>query len=137
MKVVLFHAREFETKVTGLSTRPSGIKPEPIKHSGQRCDNCVVVFVCVEVGDANSSAVVRLVKEIKKMLSDSGGNKVVLAPFAHLSNNLADSDEALAILSSAQDQLEEYEIMRIHFGSDKDLLLNVFGHPGNIRFRDL
>ena len=31
---------------------------------------------------------------------------------------------------------KEFNVMRAHFGSHKELLLDIYGHPGNARYRE-
>lgn len=74
--------------------------------------------------------------EVEKMILETGHDNVVIAPFAHLSSDLAPSDVALQLLNSLTEKLQHHNITRTHFGSDKELLLDIFGHPGNVRFRE-
>ena len=61
-----------------------------------------------------------------------------LCPFAHLSSNLAQAKEALPILERVVIELKDSEINLTegHFGSDKELLIHLYGHPGNARYRE-
>jgi len=62
---------------------------------------------------------------------------VVILPFAHLSNNLAKAKDGIKIVSFIEENLKkEFNVMRAHFGSHKELLLDIYGHPGNARYRE-
>jgi threonyl-tRNA synthetase len=136
MRALLFDTRRYQISITGLATRPISIKPEPIKEPTQTCDNCIVAFVCIEEGDKDDF-VPKMADEIKKMIKDTKHDKLVVAPFAHLSNKLASSELALGLFEKIMNELSLYKPIRTHFGSDKELLLDVFGHPGNVRFREI
>ncbi len=59
--------------------------------------------------------------------------------FAHLSNKLAPFKTGIYFFDQLEKSLKnerKYEINRTHFGSDKDMLLYLFGHPGNARYRE-
>ena len=70
------------------------------------------------------------------MCKDTGHTRVVLFPFAHLSNKLADTDTTLKAIILLEENLKGLELQRAHFGSDKKLILDVFGHKGNVRYRE-
>jgi threonyl-tRNA synthetase len=137
MKCLLLHARKYQIRITGLATRPLGVLPEPLKESFQNVDNAVVAFVTMEDGDTFEMAS-QASADIRMFAKEVGEQQIVLAPFAHLSNRLADSLSARKLFDEIQAKLtsDGLKTVRTHFGSDKDLLLEVFGHPGNIRFRE-
>jgi len=135
MKALLVHVKEYRVKITGLATRPDGIIPEPITENTQTATNCIVAFVCVERHDLMEVGK-RLYGEIKKMMNETGERNIVICPFVHLSSQLADSVHALSILDSLTNEFSNDKPTRSHFGSDKEVLLDIFGHPGNVRFRE-
>ena len=135
MRALLVHARDYDVKVIGLATRPNGVAPEAIIDNEQTVKNCIVGFLCVETGD-EIDAIKSLSTEIVKMMKETGEQNVVIAPFAHLSNKLADSHTAKRLLGELENELIKFKPVRTHFGSDKELLLSVFGHPGSVRFRE-
>ena len=64
------------------------------------------------------------------MCKEVQNNTIVLLPFAHLSNNLAPYAQGIQIISSIEEILKtEFTVYRAHFGSHKELLLDVYGHP--------
>lgn len=135
MRALLFHSKKYQISITGLATRPASIAPEKIVENKQECKNCIVAFVCFEKSD-KAEFVERLGLEIEKMMEEVGHRKLAVVPFAHLSSQLAPSSLALKLLDALCERLKNYELIRTHFGSDKALLLDVFGHPGNVRFRE-
>jgi threonyl-tRNA synthetase len=62
---------------------------------------------------------------------------IVILPFAHLSNNLANSEDGIKAIDFIEEKLkQDYHVIRAHFGSHKSLLLDIYGHPGNARYRE-
>lgn len=137
MRALLFHCKEYETKIGRLATRPAHLVPEKIKERKQRCEDCIVAFITVEKDGNVQAASLALANEIAKMSEQAGYKKIVLVPFVHLSNNIAGTKESFQALNWVEQQLQErFRVMRAHFGSHKSLLLNVYGHPGNVRYRE-
>lgn len=63
--------------------------------------------------------------------------RVVILPFAHLSNNLAEPKVGLSIIKEIESTLKnKLEIVAAHFGSNKSFLLEIYGHAGNARYRE-
>jgi threonyl-tRNA synthetase len=123
--------------LTSLATRPLDIEPEEWDEDEQYNTDCVVALITVEPGD-EINTVYSLSEDMYQMASDIDRKDLVLLPFAHLSDSLAASDQAKKIFNELEDDLRKYRetrVMRSHFGSHKELLLDVAGHPGNARFR--
>jgi threonyl-tRNA synthetase len=119
-----------------LATRPLGITPEKVISKEGYCENCVAALVCVERRDSIVKAH-KIAKEILKMCKETYDHDVVLLPFAHLSNKLAPDKEAIAILDVIEADLRaNVKVLRAHFGSHKELLIHLYGHPGNARYRE-
>jgi D-Tyr-tRNAtyr deacylase len=137
MRSLLFHCKDFGSLITGLSTRPNNIIHGDIINEEQLSHDCILVLITIEKGDVLEK-IPRLVKEIIKFCTDTNHNNVFLCPFAHLSGNLASAKEALAILENIIIALkaENINLTEGHFGSDKELLIHLYGHPGNARFRE-
>lgn len=137
MKALIVHCKHYRTSFHSFATRPKNILPEPIKFSQQECCECVVALITVEVGDREKEHEEKMATEIEKTCEDVKKQQVVLIPFAHLSNNLAPSQEALEVLKNMEEILsKKFTVTRAHFGSHKSLLLNIHGHPGNVRYRE-
>ncbi len=137
LKALLFHCKKYLTKFDSFSNRPGKIRPEELKEARQECLDCVVAFVTVEKKDNPVLVAKGLAEEISKMCKEVGKQRAVVVPFAHLSSKIADSEKGLSTLKLVESKLKAKKIIvkRAHFGSHKSLLLDVFGHPGNVRFR--
>jgi threonyl-tRNA synthetase len=138
MRSVLFHAKNFNTKFHSLANRPKGIVTEKVQgKENQSSADCIVVFITVEKKDKEKEVVNGISQEILKMSTEISRKNIVLVPFAHLSNNLADPSFALKVIQSIESTLKEkLEVMSAHFGSNKSLLLEIYGHAGNARYRE-
>ena len=137
MRSLFFHCKKFESVITGLSTRPNGIIHGEVSDKQQFLENCILVFLTIEKND-NETLTSELVQEIIKFCRETGHENVFLCPFAHLSNNLADSATALGLIKIVNESLQTQNVntMEGHFGSDKELLIHLYGHPGNARYRE-
>jgi threonyl-tRNA synthetase len=136
MKALLCHCRNYRSEIKRLSDTPVGIKPEEIKEKIIEAQDALVVLVTVESGDNVKSSIQKLADEVKKMSKDTGHTTVVLFPFGHLSNKLADTNTTIEAMNLLEQNLKEFNPKRAHFGSDKKLLLDIFGHKGNVRYRE-
>lgn len=139
MKGLLFHCRKWAVEFDSYANRPGDIKPESVEGmEEQECEDCVVAYVTVEKRDNAEKTSSGMAREIWEMCNELGRKNVVVCPFAHLSNNLADSDLGLKTLKLIAKKLEKKKlnVMRAHFGSNKSLLMDVPGHVGNARFRE-
>lgn len=136
MKALLLSCRRFETQIKGATTRPAGIVTEQIKATRISKRKSIVALVTVETGDEAKLNTSQLGSEIRKFAHDTGITTIVIFPFAHLSNRIAASEEALSVLSLLVQELKEFAPVRIHYGSHKSLLLDIHGHKGNVRWRE-
>ncbi len=137
MRSILFHCKNFNAKITGVSTRGVEVAPEVILSKDYSDERCIVVFITVEQGDVFEKIVPKMAKEVERFCNDTKEVRVVLCPFAHLSNKLAPFKLGIEFFDQLEKILKEkFETTRVHFGSDKDLLLHVFGHSGNVRYRE-
>lgn len=137
MKALIFHCKEYKTEIVELANRPIKIKPEQIKNKQQKCKDCIVALITVEKGDQIEKFTSQMAEEIAKASNDVGNRNIAIVPFAHLSNNIAESADSLRALNMIENVLKNnFDVIRSHFGSHKSLLLDVYGHPGNVRFRE-
>lgn len=136
MRALLCHCKSYESEITGFSERPPGVQSETITQPTLHVEDAVVVLITVETGDVPKVVAPRLVEEIEKMCRDTGHQKVVLLPFAHLSACLADSETSIRLIDEVATLLADIAPARAHFGSDKRLSLDIYGHPGNVRYRE-
>ena len=95
-----------------------------------REEELVVLFTAVEQGDDAQTAS-KAVAEAKDFLSKLGTKRLMVYPFAHLSQNLARPADALPVLleMEAQAKRSGLEVMRAPFGWNKALQVKVKGHP--------
>jgi threonyl-tRNA synthetase len=137
MRALLFHCKNYGTKIDRLANRPEDITPEEVNEKEQTCKDCIVALITVEEGDKIKQVCSNLTKEIAKMSDEVGHKNIVILPFAHLSNNLAKAKEGINALDLIEKELtKKFNVMRAHFGSHKSLLLDIHGHPGNARYRE-
>ena len=137
MRSVLLHCKEINANINGLSTRGIEVSPEEIKKDNHNNQDCIVAFITVEENDDIEKFSRKMSKEIEKFCNDTKEQKVVLFPFAHLSNKLAPFKIGIKFFDYLEkDLMDKFETERVHFGSDKELLIRLFGHPGNARYRE-
>ena len=136
MRALLFHCKEYGVKLKSISNRAGGIT-EKVQEKEQKCKDCVVALVTVEKNDDIEKTSSSLSEEVIKMCQEVGHKNVVILPFAHLSNNLANAKNGINVVSLIEDKLKKkVDLIRAHFGSHKELLLDIYGHPGNARYRE-
>ena len=137
MRSLLFHCKSYRTKVESLANRPDEISPEEITEKEQLCKNCIVALITVEEQDDPNETSAGVAEEILKMSQEIGRDTVVILPFAHLSNNLAKSKVGIQTIELVENILKQkVKVLRAHFGSHKELLIDIYGHPGNARYRE-
>jgi len=93
-------------------------------------DEVVVLFTAVEEAD-DASVAAKAVGEAKEFLSKLGTKRVMIYPFAHISQNLAGPSKALQVLLEMESLAKKagLNVMRAPFGWNKALQLKVKGHP--------
>lgn len=126
MKILQMHADFIEyTPVKKEIPRAEDIEPKT-----SREDDIVVLFTAFEQGD-DSDLVKKAVAESKGFLAKLGTKRVLLYPFAHISQDLAPPSEALALLLEMEKEAKGagLEVRRAPFGWTKALQIKVKGHP--------
>jgi threonyl-tRNA synthetase len=133
----MLHTDEFESRVVEKSTRPKSIDSEEEKEGTRKMEKNLTVLFCVEKED-NLSKVSDLCKEIIKATEDFSTDKIMIAPFVHLSNNISSPKVAKEMYEELVKKFQgsKYIIETSHFGYHKSLLLKVKGHPGSFRYRE-
>jgi threonyl-tRNA synthetase len=103
---------------------------EPAEKKAVREDDVVVLFTAVEAGDGEPEAK-QAVDEAKSFLPKLGAKRIMLYPFAHLSQNLASPDQALKVLKSMESEARSagLDVSKAPFGWNKALQIKVKGHP--------
>ncbi len=137
MRALLLHANKFQTKVILESNWPKGIQPEKRKSPTEKMQNCLVVFFCVERGDS-AKQVNAIYKEILKTADEVKTTNLMIAPFVHLSQNIAEPDVAKKLYQNLLKKFDggNFAVQSSHFGYHKSLLLDIKGHPGSFRYRE-
>ncbi|MBI3022262.1 MAG: threonine--tRNA ligase, partial [Thaumarchaeota archaeon] len=95
-----------------------------------RIDELVVIFTSVENGDDEQVAR-RAVEGAKEFLQRLGVNRILIYPYAHLSQDLAKPSTALDVLRKMESFAREsgIETHRSPFGWNKAFQIKVRGHP--------
>jgi threonyl-tRNA synthetase len=116
------------------------VEYEPIKKEIAEAEECekkkyrfedvLLLFTCVEKGD-DESVCKKAVDEVKDFMKKLKADKILIYPFAHLSQNIASPDDALKIVKEMEIYAKASGITtyRAPFGWNKALSLSVKGHP--------
>lgn len=106
---------------------PSAEECEKKKYSFQEL---AVLFTAVERED-EEKVVEEAIADLKRSLSNIKVSSVLIYPYAHLSQNLAEPTKALLLLSKLEFGLKDagFEVYRAPFGWNKAFTLSVKGHP--------
>ncbi|MDR0334823.1 MAG: threonine--tRNA ligase [Methanomassiliicoccaceae archaeon] len=137
MRALYIHAdsMEFESK----KKTPVAEEIKDAAHSG-KMEEVLVVFVTVEKDDEGAAAQVtaEAVGDIMKTMKDVGAERVMIYPYAHLSNDLARPKACLDILKTMEAALRtnNIEVMRAPFGWYKSFGIKCKGHPLSELSRD-
>lgn len=130
MKLLLVHSDFIEYRATKKALK-SAPELTDAEKSG-RMEECLCAFVAVEKPDeANmASSVAKAVAEIVKVADQVKTKRVMLYPYAHISNDLAPPPvamQALPLLAAALPA--DFEVARSPFGWYKAFTLSCKGHP--------
>jgi threonyl-tRNA synthetase len=131
MKMLILHCREF-----GFELNKKGKLAEEPAVGSAIMENCVVAMVCVEKGDSFEK-VPLAAKEIASIADSVSSKSVVVFPFAHLSNELAEPAAAKGILRGIYDALPQYSRAWVPFGWFKIWRLESMGHSLASNFRSI
>lgn len=128
MKILLVHSDfiEFEPKQKAIKAA------KEVEKKKERIAECLVAFVAVESRDEKNpdQSASKLCAEIEKTAKDVGAERIVLYPYAHLSNSLASPETADKIMNSAYDLLRKnHETHKAPFGYYKSFTISCKGHP--------
>jgi len=112
MRVLFIHSDyiEFEAKSKAMKDA------EEIEKKKERFEECLVAFISVEEGD--SGIVKKASMEIDDVATKVNAKRIVLYPYAHLSNKLAAPGEAIKVLKDLESAMRDlgYEVHRAPFG---------------------
>ena len=103
---------------------------EEYEKEKQRLEELAVLFTCIEEGDDEDVAK-RAIKETKVSLDKLKVNRILIYPYAHLSNALAKPADALKIIKAMEKRAKEMgiETYRTPFGWCKKFSISIKGHP--------
>ncbi len=97
-----------------------------------RMEECVTVFISVESDDEENleGVVENALTEIDDVAGQLNTGRVVLYPYAHLSEDLAAPDTATTVMQNLEAAMsEDYETLRAPFGWYKSFEVSCKGHP--------
>src|SRR5512143_3692885 len=95
-----------------------------------RIEEVVVLFTAIEEGD-NSAMAQKAIDDVRAFLGKLKVNRILIYPYAHLSNRLAKPAKALQVLKLMGDYAKQkgIETHRAPFGWNKQFAVSVKGHP--------
>ncbi len=130
MKLLLVHSDFIEYKATkkALKSAPELAEAE----MAGRMDECLCAFVSVEKADEDglASAVAKAAAEVVKVADQVKTKRVMLYPYAHLSNSLASPATAMQALPALKAALpKDFEVKQSPFGWYKAFSISCKGHP--------
>ncbi|MFB6151416.1 MAG: threonine--tRNA ligase, partial [Haloarculaceae archaeon] len=132
MRLLFIHSDHLEFEAREKAGPDDLAETEGVPMDG-RMEDCVTAFVSVESDDeADLDGVVEnAAAELADVTGQLNTNRVVLYPYAHLSEDLAGPDAAKAVMRDLEAALEAdgYEILRAPFGWYKSFEVSCKGHP--------
>ena len=95
-----------------------------------RYDDVSVLFTCLESSD-DENIIEKSLLEIKSSLDNLNCNRIVVYPYSHLSDNLANASKAVSLLNKFKLGLTDAgnEVNSSPFGWNKSFTISVKGHP--------
>lgn len=137
MRALILHTDQFKSKTIEKSTRPKGIESDLEGESDREMKNGITIFFCVEKND-NSTKLDNLYNEVVTAANDFKTKKIMIAPFAHLSNQTAEPKLAKRLYDELVRKFSGtgFNIETSQFGYHKSLSLEIKGHPGSFRYRE-
>ncbi len=98
----------------------------------QKIKDALAVLIAVEKRDSNIDSVVeKLIGNIEDISKQVNTKRIVLYPYAHLSESLGAPEKAIEVLDKTKEKLEskKFEVWKAPFGYYKEFELKVKGHP--------
>lgn len=135
MQLLIIHADTFSYSLTGktpVAEELSSDSANSVEESETSFKDPLVVFCTIEKGDeADAGAIVKKAfHEIKDIAEKLKPQILVLYPYAHLSNSLAEPSFAVKTLNSLKTELESVALVyRAPFGWYKSFKISCKGHP--------
>lgn len=103
---------------------------EEAEKKENRLEEIVVLFTAIEEGD-NTAMAKKAIDDVRAFLGKLKVNRILIYPFAHLSNNLSKPLEALKTIKDMEAYAKEkgIETYRAPFGWTKQFTISIKGHP--------
>ncbi|MDE1851657.1 MAG: threonine--tRNA ligase [Candidatus Micrarchaeota archaeon] len=115
--------------ITYEAIAPEASIYEDIKEKRASVDTALVLLISVEIGDTDEIAE-RAMADTEEFLKKLQRKRLVLYPYAHISNNLAAPTAAMHIVNHMfKQKIEGVEVLKAPFGWTKKLSLVMKGHP--------
>ncbi|MGD8546236.1 MAG: threonine--tRNA ligase [Candidatus Bathyarchaeota archaeon] len=126
MRILQLHSNFIQYK---LIEKEIAIAEEAEKKE-ERLEELLVLFTAVEQSDDDSVAK-EAIAEVKNFLENLKVNRILIYPYAHLSNDLAKPRRAQELIKALEDYSKENGIDTHHapFGWNKQFTISIKGHP--------
>ena len=129
MKVLQLDVNRIEFKLV----KPEASVYEPADYKSKEVSDALVMMVSIESGDTEAEAKAAI-EESMGFAKKQKLHKVVLYPFAHLSSNLEGIEGSMELFKfmkgyAAEHADESMEVISAPFGWNKQLSLDIKGHP--------
>lgn len=129
MRVLQIHCYKFSYEVR----KETPVAEQPPNPRGEDLNDVLVCFICYEKNDENREDEIaeKFLENLGIDVERIGCRRVLLYPYAHLSNNLGSPRRAKSFLNSLRDRLVEagLEVYKSPFGWYKAFTLSCIGHP--------
>ncbi|MDI6805619.1 MAG: threonine--tRNA ligase [Candidatus Bathyarchaeia archaeon] len=103
---------------------------EKAEKKPMRLEEIVVLFTAVEEND-DLTVAEKAIDEVHAFLEKLKVNRILIYPYAHLSNKLAKPTEALKVIKAMEEKAKKkgLEVFRAPFGWNKQFTISIKGHP--------
>ena len=132
MRLLFIHSDHLEFEAREQAGPDDLAETESVPMDG-RMEDCVTAFVSVESDDEADldGVVANASDELRDVTGQLNTSRVVLYPYAHLSEDLATPDAAKTVMRDLEAALEDdgYEVLRAPFGWYKAFEVSCKGHP--------
>ncbi len=129
MKLLLIHSDYIEYEVTKKAGKFAEEIGDEAREGGLK--DALAAFIAVESADETDTAgaIQTGAKEIRAVAKTVNTNRVMLYPYAHLSDDLSKPAAAVEVMKGLENELSELEVKRSPFGWYKAFRLSCKGHP--------
>lgn len=136
MRGLIFNCNKYSFSDVEKSTRPFGIEKIDVILTKNEFKNIVLLLLCIEKDDKENfinMAMKRIIDLNKKYYKN---NKIVIAPFVHLSNNIEKPEKSIKICKLFAEKLREsgFEVSEVTFGTHKSSVLDFLGNPYDVSY---